>query len=115
MSAPVTLRPASPSTGGLLLFPLRVALGLFVLWQVVFLIGYNVLDVASPTRKHLKKQREAWLQQQEKSKDEKAEHDGKQWERVIHLPLVGELIQEWVEKEDSALGRTLSKADKVID
>jgi hypothetical protein len=113
VSAPGTPPPASPSTGSLLLLPLRVGLGLFVIWQVVFLISYNLVDVAKDTRKYLKEERQAWLQHQDKNKTQEDKQQGKLWDRAIHLPLVGDLIVDWVEKEDSRVQREIDKIKHV--
>ena len=44
------------------MIPIGDGLGLFVLGHVVFLFGYNLLDIADEGRKYLKKQRDFWLE-----------------------------------------------------
>lgn len=111
--------PLSPSVRALLVLPLRVGLGLFVLWQVVFLCGYNLVELSSAAQEYLGDQRKAWLKKQSDESvgnGDKPDADGAVWERVTDLPLVGGAIEEWIEQgEKSVLGRRIARAEKVTD
>jgi hypothetical protein len=93
--------PARPRLAGLVVLPLRVALGAFVVWQALFLFGHNIIAIADDARNELSTAR------QERSA---------LWDTVTANPYVGELLADWIERDkQSKLSKAIDRAKKVTD
>jgi len=89
-------------------------LGLFILWQAIFLFGYNLLDPADTFRRWLAERRPKYEEAQRNGQP--LERDLVKYEQAIHLPLVGEYLEEWARErpEESRLGRVLRVPSDVV-
>jgi len=90
--------------GYLLRLAARVLLGLFVLWQMVFLPAYNALDRAEAIRKDLAEERD---------------RDGRLWRLVRRVPGLEPLVEEWLNKganheDKGTIGNLLRKPRRVV-
>jgi hypothetical protein len=90
--------------GHLLRLAARVLLGLFVLWQIVFLPAYNVLEKTNAIRKDLAEQRC---------------QDGTWWKVITRVRGLEPLVEEWLNKganhdDKGTIGNLLRKPQRVV-
>src|SRR5438128_2740514 len=82
----------------------RVLLGLFVLWQMLFLPAFNLLDGAETARRPLQEQRR---------------QDRLGWRLVRGIPGLGPLVNEWLTKggnsdDKGTLGNLIQQPQRVL-
>ncbi len=98
-------RPASAGwLVRLLRLAARVLLGLFVLWQMIFLPAFNLLDGAEVARRELQEQRR---------------QDGRGWRLVRGVPGLVPLVDEWLTKganygDKGKLGNLIDRPRRVV-
>src|SRR5262249_23255029 len=82
----------------------RVLLGLFILWQIIFLPAFNLLDGAEAARRDLQEQRR---------------QDGRWWRLVRGIPGLEPLVDEWLTRggnygDKGKLGNLIERPRRVV-
>ncbi len=102
MSQPPAAGSALGTCVAVLRVGLGIGLGLFVIGQVLFLFAFNLVDIYPKELKHLRKHRDVWQRLQNRDAIADAEEDATAWPRIIAIPKVGPLLEEWVEDEKTS-------------
>src|SRR5436305_1744027 len=87
---------------------LGIGLGLFVIFHVLFLVAYNLVDMSGTALENLKKQKRIWERSQNPRAELEKDENPTIWPRVTRLPITGRYIEEWIEK-DKASGMSKAK------